>query len=72
MDTLRKEQHEAHERLKALYEEKDRLTMSYKERKKAVDGLKEQLQLKIGEYSKLSENGMEFLYLPSHPRMGVA
>lgn len=59
MDTLKKEQHEAHERLKVLYKEKEELTASYKETKKKVDGLKEQLQTKIGEYSKLSENGMK-------------
>ena len=57
MDTLKKEQHEAYERLKVLYKEKDELAASYKERKKKVDNLKEQLQTKIGEYSKLSENG---------------
>ena len=57
MDTLKKEQHEAYERLKVLYREKDQLAASYKERKKTVDDLKEQLQTKIGEYSKLSENG---------------
>ena len=57
MDTLKKEQHEANERLKVLYREKDQLAAGYKERKKTVDGLKEQLQAKIGEYSKLSENG---------------
>ena len=58
MDTLKKEQHEAHERLKVLYKEKDQLAGSYKEKKKKVDDLKVQLQTKIGEYSKLSENGM--------------
>ena len=57
MDTLKKEQHEAHERLKVLYKEKDQLAVSYKEKKKKVDNLKEQLQTKIGEYSKLLENG---------------
>ena len=60
MDTLKKEQHEAHERLKVLYKEKEELTVNYKETKKTVDDLKEQLQTKIGEYSKLSENGMKF------------
>ena len=58
MDTLKKEQHEAHERLKVLYKEKDQLAGSYREKKKKVDDLKVQLQTKIGEYSKLSENGM--------------
>ena len=57
MDTLKKEQHEAYERLKVLYKEKDQLTANYKEKKKKVDNLKEQLQTKIGEYSKLSESG---------------
>lgn len=57
MDTLKKEQHEAYERLKVLHKEKDQLTASYKEKKKRVDDLKEQLQTKIGEYSKLSESG---------------
>ena len=57
MDTLRKEQHEAYERLKVLYKEKDQLAVSYKEKKKRVDNFKEQLQTKIGEYSKLTENG---------------
>lgn len=58
MDTLKKEQHEAYERLKVLYKEKDQLAVGYKEKKKKVDDLKEQLQAKIREYSKLSENGM--------------
>ena len=57
MDTLKKEQHEAYERLKVLHKEKDQLAASYKEKKKRVDDLKEQLQTKIGEYSKLSESG---------------
>ena len=63
MDTLKKEQHEACERLKVLYREKDQLAVSYKERKKKVDDLKEQLQMKIGEYSKLSENDAKILLL---------
>ena len=63
MDTLKKEQHEAHERLKVLYKEKDHLAVSYKEKKKKVDDLKEQLQTKIGEYSKLSESGTNALIL---------
>ena len=57
MDTLKKEQAEAQERLKVLYEERDRLTTSYKDKKKQVDELKEQLQKKINDYSKLSEKG---------------
>ena len=33
------------------------LTASYKDRRKVVDELKEQLQKRINEYSKLSEDG---------------
>ena len=58
MDTLKKEQQEAQERLRVLYEERDGLTASYKDKKKHVDELKEQLQQKINDYSKLSESGM--------------
>ncbi|XP_064405609.1 kinesin-like protein klp-20 [Halichondria panicea] len=57
MDTLKKEQQEAQERLRVLYEERDGLTASYKDKKKHVDELKEQLQQKINDYSKLSESG---------------
>lgn len=61
MDTLKKEQHEAYERLKELHNKRDLLATRYKEKRKKVDDLKEQLQIKIGEYSKLSENG-NFLF----------
>ena len=60
MDTLKKEQAEAQERLKVLYEERDGLTAEYKDKKKQVDELKEQLQKKINDYSKLSEKGQCF------------
>ncbi len=58
MDTLKKEQQEAQDRLRVLYEERDGLTASYKDKKKHVDELKDQLQQKINDYSKLSESGM--------------
>lgn len=57
MDTLKKEQQEAHERLKVLYEDKEQLTVSYKDKKRKVDELKELLHRKISDYSKLSEKG---------------
>ena len=57
MDTLKKEQQEAHGRLKVLYEDKERLTVSYKDEKRKVDESKEQLQSMISDYSRLSEKG---------------
>lgn len=63
MDTLKKEQQEAQERLKVMYEERDSLTADYKDRKRQVDELKEQLQHKISDYSNLSEKGRDNVQL---------
>ncbi len=57
LDTLKREQHEAQERLKQFYEDKEQLTEKYREGKKIVENLKEQLQQKISEYSNLSKEG---------------
>ncbi len=58
MDTLKKEQQEAQERLRLLYDERDTLATQYKSTKKHLDQLKEVLQQKINDYSKLSKSGM--------------
>ena len=73
MDTLKKEQQEAHGRLKVLYEDKERLTVSYKDKKRKVDESKEQLQSKISDYSSLSEKGgvcVMYINTCIHPYVG--
>ncbi|XP_046853337.1 kinesin-like protein klp-20 isoform X2 [Xenia sp. Carnegie-2017] len=56
-DSVKKESQEIQEKLSALRKEKDRLTIEYKERRRTVDEIKDNLQNKITEYSKLVEIG---------------
>ena len=58
MDTLKREQHEAQERLKQLYEEKEQLSETYKEGRKRADELKEKIQQKMSSYNNLLEEGI--------------
>ena len=48
---------EVQERRLLLQKEKDQLTLEYKDKRVKVDQLKEELQKKIVEYSKLAESG---------------
>ncbi len=74
MDTMRRGDKEVQERVLLLQKEKDQLTVEYKDKRKKVDDMKEDLQKKITDYSKLAESGQCFLscisffitYLPSH------
>ncbi|XP_076117054.1 kinesin-II 85 kDa subunit-like [Mytilus galloprovincialis] len=56
-DSMKKGNRELQEKLMLLQKEKDQLTYQYKERRKVVDDLNEELQRKIGEYSKLTQSG---------------
>ena len=56
-DSMKKGNRELQEKLMLLQKEKDQLTYQYKERRKVVDELNEELQRKIGEYSKLTQSG---------------
>ena len=71
MDTMRRGNKEVQERILLLQKEKDQLTLEYKDKRKKVDDMKDDLQQKIAEYSKLAESGLyitskEFLILNSH------
>ncbi|KAK3724935.1 hypothetical protein QZH41_017145, partial [Actinostola sp. cb2023] len=57
MDTMKRDNKEVQERLMVLQKEKDQLTTEFKEKRKLVDELKDDLQTKITEYSKLTESG---------------
>ncbi|CAD5113599.1 DgyrCDS2760 [Dimorphilus gyrociliatus] len=48
---------EKQERALLLQKEKDQLTLEYKERRRAVDDLKNDLQMKVSEHSQYSESG---------------
>ncbi|XP_022091493.1 kinesin-like protein FLA10 [Acanthaster planci] len=56
-DSLRKGNKEIQERVVFMQKEKDQLQHQYKERRKLVDNLKDQLQLKIIDYTKMAESG---------------
>lgn len=56
-DSMKKGNRELQEKLMLLQKEKDQLTYQYKEKRKVVDDLNEELQKKIGEYSKLTQSG---------------
>jgi len=57
MDTKKKGDKEVQERMLILKKEKDQLTVEYKDLRLRVDAMKEDLQKKIAEYSKLAETG---------------
>ncbi|XP_028405762.1 kinesin-II 85 kDa subunit-like [Dendronephthya gigantea] len=56
-DSIKKENKEIQEKLALLRKEKDQLMIEYKERRRIVDEMKDELQIKITEYSKLVESG---------------
>ncbi|CAB3983888.1 kinesin KIN-4A [Paramuricea clavata] len=56
-DSIKKENKEIQEKLALLRKEKDQLMIEYKERRRIVDEMKDELQNKITEYSKLVESG---------------
>jgi cell division protein FtsB len=45
------------ERIVELQREKDRLTLEYRDKRKKVDDLKDDLQKKISEYSRIAQSG---------------
>ncbi|XP_071087472.1 kinesin-II 95 kDa subunit-like [Haliotis cracherodii] len=57
MDSMKKGSQELQDRLVILQKEKDQLTLKQKEKRKELDDLKEDLQKKITEFSKLTEKG---------------
>ncbi|ELT92202.1 hypothetical protein CAPTEDRAFT_221227 [Capitella teleta] len=57
MDTVQKGNKELQERILLLQKEKDQLMVDYKERRRKVDEMKEDLQKRISEYSKLADSG---------------
>ncbi|XP_032237821.2 kinesin-II 85 kDa subunit isoform X2 [Nematostella vectensis] len=57
MDTMKRDNKEVQERMLALQKDKDQLTAEFKEKRKLVDELKDDLQAKITDYSKLAESG---------------
>ncbi|CAH1778263.1 unnamed protein product, partial [Owenia fusiformis] len=57
MDTMKKGNKEIQERMLLLQKEKDQLTIEYKEKRKSVDEMKDDLQKRIADYSKLAESG---------------
>lgn len=69
MDTLKKEQQVAQERLKLLYEKRETLAAEYKSTKKDMDKLKEVLQQKINDYSKVSQSGKKSYILYNGKRV---
>ncbi|XP_038055718.1 kinesin-like protein FLA10 [Patiria miniata] len=56
-DSLRKGNKEIQDRVLYMQKEKDQLQHEYKERRKLVDNLKDELQLKIMDYTKMAESG---------------
>ncbi|XP_074651928.1 kinesin-like protein KIF13A [Tubulanus polymorphus] len=57
MDSMNKGNKELQEKLLLLQKEKDQLTLAYKEKRKELDEMKDDLQKKITDYSKLTESG---------------
>ena len=57
METNRKGNKEIQEKIIELQKEKDHLTLEYRDKRKKTDELKEDLQRKISEYSKLAQSG---------------
>ena len=57
MESNRKGTQDLQEKIVELQREKDHLTLEYREKRKKVDELKEDLQKKITEYSKIAQSG---------------
>ena len=60
MDTARRGNKEVQDRIVMLQKEKDHLTLEYRDKRKMVDDMKDSLQKKINEYSKLAESSKWF------------
>ena len=56
MDTAKRDNKEVQERILILQKEKDHLTLEYRNKRKMVDDMKDNLQKKIQDYSKLAES----------------
>lgn len=56
-ESLRRDNKQLQERMMVMQNEKDQLQNEYKEKRKLVDSLKEDLQLRIVEYTKMAESG---------------
>ena len=56
MDTARRGNKEVQDRIVILQKEKDHLTLEYRDKRKMVDDMKDSLQKKINEYSKIAES----------------
>ncbi|XP_077984133.1 kinesin-like protein KIF1B [Glandiceps talaboti] len=56
-DSARKGNKEMQEKFLLMQKEKDQLMAEYKEKRKVVDDMKENLQARIADYSKLAESG---------------
>ncbi|PIK49831.1 putative kinesin-like protein FLA10 [Apostichopus japonicus] len=56
-ESLRRDNKQIQERMMVMQNEKDLLQTEYKEKRKLVDSLKEDLQLRIVEYTKMAESG---------------
>ncbi|XP_062568662.1 chromosome-associated kinesin KIF4A-like [Saccostrea cucullata] len=57
MDNMKKGNKEIQEKMLLLQKEKDQVTSQYTEKRRVVDGLNEELQKKIAEYSKYQDSG---------------
>lgn len=57
MDSMKKGNREMHEQILLLQKERDQLSIQYREKRHVVDGLKEELQQKIKDYTKYTESG---------------
>ncbi|KAI0227726.1 Kinesin-like protein KIF13A [Lamellibrachia satsuma] len=57
MDTKKQGNKDVRERILLLQKEKDQLTLEYKRKREQINEMKEKLQTKIAEYSKLAESG---------------
>ena len=56
MDTAKRDNKEVQERILILQKEKDHLTLEQRNKRKMVDDMKDNLQKKIQDYSKLAES----------------
>lgn len=65
MDTAKRGNKEVQERIVILQKEKDHLTLEYRDKRKMVDDIKENLQKKINEYSKMAESSKNVFCLNS-------
>ena len=64
MDTAKRDNKEVQERILILQKEKDHLTLEYRNKRKMVDDMKDNLQKKIQDYSKLAESSNIIFHKP--------